>query len=217
MKKWRSRSLGISLILAILDMEARSAYAVKKGSPLSLAADSNEVLMIPATDELLEKQKKLIFSGFPAYSLLDISYEEGDAERLVQVRTCSARYDLWEERIHILAIDGEDLNPVTLGNFDEYAKICLTIALSAEQRKKREKIQAKWLARLSLTQLTGEESQKIRDWLVKQQSGIIKGLFSHMLGDLTLSETTSFEFHTRQLRSKVDQGQEQHEQPQNRD
>jgi hypothetical protein len=31
-----------------------------------------------------------------------------------------------------------------------------------------------------------DEASKIKDWLVKQQSGLMQGLYSHMLGDLQL-------------------------------
>lgn len=182
--------IGWILISSIAQGVASSGPKLK-----TIVLGPEDMLSVSAGRELVENQKKLIFSGFPAYSLLDISYLADNKEYIVETRSCSARYDLWEEKIHILSIDGKEQQPAIQASFDDYVSTCLKIDIAARRLKdQRGSLEEEWLARLSLTQLSGDSSQKIRDWLVKQQSGIIKGLFSHMLGDLTLSETSTFHF-----------------------
>ena len=44
-------------------------------------------------------------------------------------------------------------------------------------------------ATLVVKQTSPEEANDIKDWLVKQQSGVMQGLFSHMVGELMLNQT----------------------------
>ena len=51
------------------------------------------------------------------------------------------------------------------------------------------KVQEAAEAVLIVKQTSFDEAQKIKDWLVQQQSGVMQSLFSHMLGELSLNQT----------------------------
>ena len=46
------------------------------------------------------------------------------------------------------------------------------------------------VASLVFDQISAQKEEKIRQWLVEQQSGVMRGLFANMLGELKLSERT---------------------------
>ena len=55
-------------------------------------------LRISVAESLTEQQKKLLYSGFPTFSHLEVRWLEGDIRRsLVFISECTIKFDLWEE------------------------------------------------------------------------------------------------------------------------
>jgi hypothetical protein len=147
-------------------------------------------LRISVVDSLTEQQKKLIYSGFSTFSHLEVRRLDGDAGRsLVYISECTIKFDMWEDKfelLHFLQKRKEN----SLQSFQQYTDLCLkadisnqaNLALLASQGARLE-------VRLDISQVSNEFAQDVRSWLIQQQSGVMRGLFSHMLGDLKLSES----------------------------
>lgn len=147
-------------------------------------------LKIHLEDQLSKKQVKLINSGFSTYSHLEIILPEGkfSKERTLFSVECTVKYDTWEEYYDIIKIN-KKVGLEKAKSFKTFADSCLTAYLS-EQTDLDYFIKNGGLlkASLKLDQIGADRADNIREWLIKQQSGVVKGLFSHMLGDLKLSE-----------------------------
>ena len=174
----------------MLSAPVRGETNVSVGKWMNSDKDSHLQVSIDFTDHLTEKQKNLISSGFSTYSALTIILPKGkySPERVIFESQCTIKYDTWEEYYDIIRLDsGAEHNKVK--GFPAMAKICL---LASVKDKPALTYFAKnggiLKGRLQLDQISKERAAKIRDWLVKQQSQVVRGLFSHMLGDLKLTE-----------------------------
>lgn len=152
-------------------------------------------LSINFVEHLSKRQLNLINSGFSTFSSLEI-YKAVDAAEIDEktqpfIKTnCTVKYDTWQERYELAKIErGESASIVN--SFDLYAERCLAVRFSdTKLLEELARTGGNFIARLFLDQISAEKADEIKQWLVRQQSGVMQGLFSHMLGDLTLAEQT---------------------------
>ncbi len=153
------------------------------------------VLTLNLKDALSPQQKKLLFSGFTTFSHLEVRLHEenGLSAPLLFVSECTIQYDLWEEKFDLLHfLDSK--KPDSLRSLQEYNELCLTASLqNVENLRKLETKGRRLDVRLDIAQVSNDFAKNVRQWLIQQQSGVMRGLFSHMLGELKLNETVSYE------------------------
>ena len=160
-------------------------------------SNNDQVLAIALTEQLSKRQKDLINSGFSTHSELEIkSVSKSDnSEVVITSSQCTVKFDTWEEIYDIARVD-KDFATLTAKSFDSYAANCLTAQLPASQAIGLTMDSSRFLrATLKVNQITTEKAAKIREWLIKQQSGVMQGLFSHMLGELQLFESITVAVH----------------------
>jgi hypothetical protein len=147
-------------------------------------------LRIRLENQLSKKQINLINSGFSTYTSLEIILPEGrftEETRLFKSE-CTVKYDTWEEYYDIVKLRNKT-NLEKIRSFKVFSDYCLTATVTKHKALQYfVKHGGQLKATLKLDQISADRAEKIREWLIKQQSGVVKGLFSHMLGDLKLSE-----------------------------
>ncbi|WP_141735599.1 hypothetical protein [Oligoflexus tunisiensis] len=148
-------------------------------------------LRINLAGSLTNQQKKLLYSGFSTFSHLEVRWLNNGARRsLVFISECTIKFDLWEEKFELLHFL-ERRKENSLQSFQQYTDLCLHADISSQSNIAQIASQgARLEVRLDISQVSNEFAQDVRSWLIQQQSGVMRGLFSHMLGDLKLSEST---------------------------
>lgn len=129
------------------------------------------------------KQRELLESGFNTFSEVKVSTAD-PMKQQIHV-PCTVKYDLWSESYEILTT-----HKLSAKTFDHFAQTCLEFRLT--DPGDLELIAEKGIelgVELSLLQVSPEQSQEIRNWLVKQQTGVVQSFFAQMLGDFDLNET----------------------------
>ncbi len=164
-------------------------------------------LRINLAESLTEQQKKLLYSGFSTFSHLEVRWIDNDVRRtLVFISECTIKFDLWEEKfalLHFLELRKEN----SLKSFQQYTDLCLQADISSQSNIAQIASRgARLEVRLDISQVSNEFAQDVRSWLIQQQSGVMRGLFSHMLGDLKLSESTQTILVVPPLVKGVDRG-----------
>lgn len=162
-------------------------------------------LTIPLASTLTAKQRNIITGGFTTVSQLTIYLakntldqnlkpsEDDLGQKVAQVR-CSVKFDAWEETFDVARLEQTPRVKV-FKEFSDYAQLCLTahIDLNAtgDPQLQNRLMQSGgiFFALLTIKQTSAEEAARIRDWLIQQQSGVMQGLFSHMLGELMFSQS----------------------------
>lgn len=139
-------------------------------------------------DRLTPQQKKLIYSGFTTYSNLQVRlrYPDGRAS-LAFVAECTVSFDLWEEKFDLTGFL-EQRTAKSLRTFDDYANTCLKARIG-NLNKLSDLSGIAFEVRLEISQVSQDFANDVRQWLIQQQSGVMRGLFAHMLGELKLSES----------------------------
>lgn len=149
----------------------------------------HKFVQIELKSSLNEKQEELINSGFSTFSQLLI-YPPGANKKVdtpIFELTCTVKYDLWEEQYELARLDKKNPQAISVNSFLKYSTLCLTAEVDADLL---EPFVGKSLtAELHLDQISAAKASEIKEWLVRQQSGVMRGIFSHMLGDLKLSES----------------------------
>jgi hypothetical protein len=213
MSRRRARPLA-ALLLPLLALAAAGAApgarAQDDGEPTTVAvppppaaakwtlnaAGAPEVVL-NFDNALSEKQRSMIEGGFTTVSQLTLKLpitpedEESAADLPVAYSLrCSVKFDAWEETYDAARLDDQPRTTV-LRTYPEYGELCLTAALATPNVVARiGPAGGVVLAYLVVKQTSQEEAGRIKDWLVQQQSGVMQSLFSHMLGELALSQTT---------------------------
>ncbi len=173
--------LALWFVSCKLQAEVKAEWSQKEPRPY---------ITINVMEALSPQQRKLLYSGFSTFSHLEIRvHREGSERSIVFVSECTIKYDLWEEKfdlLHFLEFKKEQ----NLQSFRQYAQLCLNAEIKSPSNiNKLTQEQAKIEVRLEIAQVSNEFAKDVRTWLIQQQSGMMRGLFSHMLGDLKLSET----------------------------
>jgi hypothetical protein len=148
-------------------------------------------LRINLAESLTVQQKKLLYSGFSTFSHLEVRWLDNSVRRtLIFISECTIKFDLWEEKFELLHFL-ERRKENSLKSFQQYIDLCLQADISSQSNIAQIASQgARLEVRLDISQVSNEFAQDVRSWLIQQQSGVMRGLFSHMLGDLKLSEST---------------------------
>ncbi len=139
---------------------------------------------------LNKKQRALLDSGFATFSQLIIS-EAGPGDSALELFrvACTVKMDAWDEVYELARLD-EAAQTATVKEFAKYVDLCLTAEI-VQQKTLTSLASGKGSlhAKIQIEQISADQANKIKDWLVRQQSGVMQGLFSHMLQEITLSET----------------------------
>ncbi|NRA45539.1 MAG: hypothetical protein HRU09_11345 [Oligoflexales bacterium] len=142
---------------------------------------------------LNKKQNTTLKSGFSTFSQLSIykSFEEVSEEgESIAETSCTVKYDMWEEHYEVTLL-ADTPKTMLAKNLDNYLSHCLSVELySGEFMNKFNKKGGTLVATLQVEQISSTQAQKVKAWLINQQSSVMRGLFSHMLGDMTLSQTS---------------------------
>jgi hypothetical protein len=159
--------------------------------------------MVPLADAMTPKQRSIIGGGFTTVSVLSVrlpkpGQEEDDDEGtpFYTVR-CSVKFDAWEETYDVARLDEQAPRTALVKGFGDYGELCLKAELTPHDQftkdllARLEREGGTLFASLVVKQTSVEEAAKIKEWLIQQQSGVMQGLFSHMLGELTLNQTVT--------------------------
>jgi hypothetical protein len=154
------------------------------------------VVVVPLDGVLTVKQRSMLEGGFTTVSELALyaavpSEDDDETTKpapLLRV-PCSVKFDAWEETYEVTRFGAAPVTTMTR-DFAGYARPCLSATLASSAALDRLQTAGGTLgATLVVKQTSPEEAKQIKDWLVKQQSGVMQGLFSHMLGELTLNQS----------------------------
>ena len=143
------------------------------------------------------KQRSMIDSGFSTFTELVVTYAGDPDEKALLRLICAVKFDTWEERYEINRFENETADHIMttqlVRDYGIFARECLTIRLPTSVLNAAERPDAVLRATLRVKQASVEEAQRAKDWLVRQQSGMIQNLFSHMIGELSLTEIINLE------------------------
>lgn len=188
--------LGLALLINtnILASESQSRFPTRVEW---LESDEGTSLRVPLTSMLTAKQREMIDGGFTTMSQFDILVESKDEridEPLLWSSSCTVKFDAWDESYEVTRYHPSRENPKSdsaiFRKFRDYGDFCLTavMPLSDTMVKVVAKGQ-KLIGRLTVQQMSAEEGARIKEWLVRQQSGLMQSLFKHMLGELALHQS----------------------------
>ena len=156
-------------------------------------------LVIPLGNMLTSKQRSMIEGGFTTmseFSLLKDTRMQATANDILWSLSCSVKFDAWDESYEVSRFlptqNAVNAETAIVRKFADYGDLCLTARVPASP----------WLAhitetgeqivgQLTVQQMSVEEGTRIKEWLVKQQSGLMQSLFKHMLGELSIHQTLS--------------------------
>ncbi len=180
------------LAYCLLSFNSATLRAQSISSTWQKSSDNGSFFVVDPSPYLSRKQKKLIYSGFPAYSLMSLIVDISSTEHIVKQFSCAIEYDLWEERLTLLY--SSEPPRYAIKTSQDYFDHCLSFSLNnSPQIRTLLKGRSLLKLRVVFTQISGKTNSQITSWLVQQQSTVIKGLFSHMLGELKLEEAQEFE------------------------
>lgn len=144
-----------------------------------------KILMVNVSDLLTPAQREIVNSGFSTFTILAISDKKViENEPLPDSKVaCSVKYDTWEERYSVIRVDPAPLRTLTVKDYKSWADECLTINIENKSLLAGFSSGGTLHAILQIRQSSPDEGAKIKNWLVRQQSGFMQGLYAHMLGD----------------------------------
>jgi hypothetical protein len=167
-----------------------SAFAETSAPPRMSPIKGGTDWFIDVSTFVSKRQRELFESGLTTFSRLEVRKLNAngslEGEPLVKMN-CTARYDLWRESFEVIQML-EQPKPSASKDFAEFSKHCLQVKLEEAVVQKDGGVPHGLVASLFVDQVSVERAEKIREWLIKQQSGVMQSVFSHMLGDLKLSE-----------------------------
>lgn len=181
------RGLIIPLIWFILNPWA-SAYANSEGRIRTQARwdqTHHNRLIINVADILTPSQREIINSGFTTFSVFSVddpADTDGKPASLIRL-SCTVKYDTWEDRYDVAKIDPPPVASETLKDYKSWSSMCLEIVIEDPKLIAQLQRIGEIGGTLNIRQSTPEEGAKIKNWLVKQQSGFMQGLYAHMLGN----------------------------------
>ena len=161
----------------------RAKWTISPTGPIvSVALDSH----------LTPRQIKLIQSGFSTFSIIEIrDYQNRDSldpAHLIGKVSCTVKYDTWQEDFELAQIN-DRMEAKTVKTYRRYADLCLRgVVVEPEVIKRFAKEGGQVVVSLYIDQIAASKAEEIKEWLIRQQSGVMQGLFSHMLGDLKSSQ-----------------------------
>jgi hypothetical protein len=166
--------------------EPRSATATAKWS-----TTTPKTLTVNISDLLTPAQREIVNSGFSTFTLFALSDKKiADQEALPEMRiVCSVKYDTWEEKYQLIKVDPAPTQTSIAKDYKAWADECLAYTVRGgsiiDSLSKGGTLQGI----LQIRQSSPNEAAKIKNWLVRQQSGFMQGLYAHMLGDFQFKGT----------------------------
>jgi hypothetical protein len=166
--------------------EPRLATTTAKWSP-----DGQKSLTVNVSDLLTPAQRDIVNSGFSTFTLLAISAKKiNDQEALPDMRVvCSVKYDTWEEKYQLIKMDPGPTQTSVATDYRSWADECLSYSIKTDTLIENLSHGATLHGILQVRQSSPDEASKIKNWLVRQQSGFMQGLYAHMLGDFQFRGT----------------------------
>jgi hypothetical protein len=173
---------------AALGDEPRNATTTAKWSE-----NQSHELIVTVGDLITPSQREIVNSGFSTFSLLAISTKKiSEQDSLPEMRSiCSVKYDTWEEKYQILKVEPSPSKTSTVKDYKAWAEECLSFPLRDQATLRQLSKGGTLHAVLQLRQSSQDEASRIKNWLVRQQSGFMQGLYAHMLGDFQFKGTVS--------------------------
>lgn len=140
---------------------------------------------------LSSKQRGFVNSGFTTFSLLELrtapADPKNDTEAFLKLG-CTVRFDTWNERYDVAHLSDKPRNRL-VKSFDRYSQLCLNAQITDNRLLEQwRRDGARLYATLLVDQISISKAEEIKEWLIRQQSGVLQGLFAHMLGELKLTE-----------------------------
>lgn len=156
--------------------------------------DGRLTVVAPLSEALTQKQRSMINGGFTTVSQLSLrlpSLSGGDTATTTPFYSvrCTVKFDAWEETYDVARLDDQPRTAL-VKELGAYGDLCLKAEID-EGGVLGRLIESGGTvyAYLAVKQTSAQEASRIKDWLIQQQSGVMQSLFSHMLGELTLSQT----------------------------
>lgn len=154
-------------------------------------------LNIPISGVLTDKQRSMIEGGFTTVSqlaVLHVTESSPKVETLLWGINCTVKFDAWDESYEVTRFQTlpNDLKSETMifHKFSDYGTFCLTAHIpQSDFLTHVANTGERLVGRLHVQQISLEEGARIKEWLVRQQSGLMQSLFKHMLGELSLYQT----------------------------
>ena len=168
-------------------------------------------LRVNGTSLLSSKQVSILEGGFTTVTQMVIqlpSIKSADdasdfpsgrdsiarGETPLQVVGCSVKFDAWAENFEVIRLveskkEGPPpvLSPRTVNSREGLGELCLASELNLDGKAEQLALRGGILTvEMIVKQTSVDETAKVKEWLIEQQSGVVQGLFAHMLGDLTL-------------------------------
>ena len=147
--------------------------------------------IVELSSQLTQRQQTLIQSGFSTFSVMEIrlaeSADDPTPSAVLYKIACTVKYDTWQERYDLARIS-ETVQTGIVKNFEDYAARCLTANIYDKAIVQQIQSGKDVVVTLRVDQISTSKATEIKEWLIRQQSGIMQGLFGHMLGELQLTE-----------------------------
>lgn len=187
-----SLSLAFSGTLLAPSPTARAAETARVAVGRWEVIDGKEHVLIPVGEFLSAKQRNVIDSGFTTLTQLSLlAATSKDDRTLVEFKKhgCSLKFDTWEERYDVTIVATKPRPLQQVKTFAELSDHCLTGDISdptdiASLRTKGGTL----LLEFRVQQISQDQADSIKKYLISQQSSLMQGLFAHMIGELSLND-----------------------------
>jgi hypothetical protein len=172
----------------IIASQANSAPSMPRPSVEWSNIDSSTAIRIDISQLLSAEQREILNSGFSTFTVLAVSEKKlkDPGSQATRRLVCRVKFDTWEEKYTVTRLEPLPVTKFSGDKIESWANQCLSYQLTDVKLIKQLTNGGSLFLNLMVRQSSLDESSKIKDWLVKQQSGLMQGLYSHMLGDLQL-------------------------------
>lgn len=134
-----------------------------------------------------EKQVAILGSGLSAYSQYQVEAIGGS---ILARRNCAVEYNLWDRQYKATVLHHNHPHEVVVASdLAKLAAICMSALIPASAQNGA---LTEVKVTLTIGQVSPKQAQEIKNRLIKEQSFILKDLFSHMLGDPGSAESVTF-------------------------
>lgn len=185
------RPLLTSILCSFMSLHATGQTPSSKGAWISKNSTEPTAIQISLADQLSPRQRELVNSGFTTISQLSLRLIDQEKRKITDSLlnlSCTIKFDLWDESYELTKI-GDRISRQDVNNLKQFGDLCMTVELSdsgvVQQLAKKG---GDLVATLLVDQVSAQKAQNIKQWLIRQQSGVMQNLFSHMLGNLKLTE-----------------------------
>jgi hypothetical protein len=182
-----------ALVVFLKGTTIQAAEATKTSATATWEKSSgDQFIAIDISSLLSAEQREIVNSGFSTLTILGLSEKKmagSDHEPEIRL-VCKVKYDTWEEKYVTTKIDPLPMAKFTGNKIESWSNQCLRYRLENQAILNKLAQGGQLFISLQVRQSSMSEASKIKDWLVKQQSGLMQGLYSHMLGDLQLGGRT---------------------------